>query len=36
LLAVVENYSVCPIVFNVYENLKEALWHGRDRRSGFL
>jgi len=36
LLAVVENYSVCPIVFNVYENLKEALWHGRHRRSGFL
>ena len=25
---VVENYSICPIVFNVYEHLKEALWHG--------
>ena len=26
LLGVVENYSVCPIVFNVYEALKRELW----------
>lgn len=24
---VVENYSVCPLVFNVYEYLKKELWH---------
>jgi Fe-S-cluster containining protein len=24
---VVENYSICPIVFNVYERLKAELWH---------
>jgi Fe-S-cluster containining protein len=24
---VVENCSICPIVFNVYEHLKEELWH---------
>jgi uncharacterized protein len=24
---VVENYSVCPLVFNVYEHLKKELWH---------
>ncbi|MFO8019271.1 MAG: hypothetical protein R6U96_11590 [Promethearchaeia archaeon] len=27
LLGVVENYSICPIVFNVYEALKRELWH---------
>ena len=27
LWGVVENYSVCPIVFNVYERLKTDLWH---------
>jgi Fe-S-cluster containining protein len=27
LWGVVENYSVCPIVFNVYERLKAELWH---------
>jgi len=26
---VVENCAICPIVFNVYERLKEELWHGR-------
>lgn len=26
LLGVVENYSICPIVFNVYEALKRELW----------
>jgi Fe-S-cluster containining protein len=25
---VVENYSICPIVFNVYEHLKEQSWDG--------
>jgi uncharacterized protein len=24
---VVENYSICPLVFNVYEYLKRELWH---------
>jgi Fe-S-cluster containining protein len=27
LWGVVENYSICPIVFNVYERLKAELWH---------
>jgi hypothetical protein len=27
LIGVVENYDVCPIVFNVYEQLKAELWH---------
>ncbi len=26
---VVDNCSMCPIVFNVYERLKEKLWRGR-------
>ena len=36
LLSVVENCSVCPIVFNVYEYLKDELWQGRYRRAAFL
>ncbi len=24
---VIENYSICPLVFNVYEYLKRELWH---------
>lgn len=27
LMGVIENCSVCPIVFNVYESLKNKLWH---------
>jgi len=27
LIGVVENYGLCPIVFNVYEQLKAELWH---------
>jgi len=27
LIGVVQNYDVCPIVFNVYEQLKAELWH---------
>jgi len=27
LWGVVENYSMCPIVFNVYERLQMELWH---------
>jgi uncharacterized protein len=27
LIGVVENYGICPIVFNVYEQLKAELWH---------
>ena len=27
LIGVVQNYEVCPIVFNVYERLKARLWH---------
>ncbi|MFQ5649965.1 MAG: YkgJ family cysteine cluster protein [bacterium] len=30
LWAVVENCSICPIVFNVYERLKLELWHNDD------
>ncbi len=26
LLSVIENYSICPIVFNVYEFLKREIW----------
>jgi len=26
LMGVVQNYSICPIVFNVYEQLKKELW----------
>ena len=27
LMGVIQNYSICPIVFNVYEQLKKELWH---------
>jgi Fe-S-cluster containining protein len=27
LIGLIENYEVCPIVFNVYEQLKAELWH---------
>ena len=27
LIGVIQNYAVCPIVFNVYEGLKRELWH---------
>ncbi len=27
LISVIQNYAVCPIVFNVYERLKNELWH---------
>lgn len=27
LTGVIENYSICPIVFNVYEALKNEVWH---------
>ncbi len=29
LINVVENYSICPIVFNVYERLKNKLWRAQ-------
>jgi len=29
LINVVDNYSICPIVFNVYEGLKSKLWRGK-------
>ncbi len=32
LMSVIEFYSICPIVFNVYEQLKDILWH-RDWRN---
>lgn len=31
LMGVIGNYSICPIVFNVYERLKEELWHDDGR-----
>jgi hypothetical protein len=30
LIGVVENYAVCPIVFNVHEHLKVELWYEGD------
>jgi len=27
LMDVIDNYALCPIVFNVYERLKQELWH---------
>ena len=27
LLGIIDNYGICPIVFNVYEKLKLELWH---------
>jgi len=30
LIRVVQNCSVCPIVFNVFERLKDELWHDPD------
>ncbi|MBW1737720.1 MAG: hypothetical protein JRJ69_09220 [Deltaproteobacteria bacterium] len=27
LMGVIQNYAVCPIIFNVYERLKNELWH---------
>jgi hypothetical protein len=30
LWGVVENCSICPIVFKVYEQLKDKLWHTDD------
>lgn len=32
LINAVENYSVCPIVFNVYESLKNEIWPRRQSR----
>jgi Fe-S-cluster containining protein len=34
LLGVVENYEVCPIVFNVYEQLKAEIWHNKRLNEG--
>jgi len=30
LWGVVDNCSICPIVFNVYEHLKDKLWYSGD------
>ena len=30
LMGIIHNCSVCPIVFNVYERLKDELWHPSD------
>lgn len=30
LINVIENYSICPIVFNVYEYLKDEIWHNNN------
>ncbi len=32
LISVVDNCSICPIVFNVYERLKDEIWHTRPPR----
>jgi hypothetical protein len=29
LMGIINNYSICPIVFNVYELLKDEVWHKR-------
>lgn len=34
LMGVIDNYAICPIVFNVYERLKGELWHNNRRRYG--
>lgn len=33
LWGVIENYAICPIVFNVFERLKHTSWHRNRRRS---
>ena len=33
LMGVIEYYSICPIVFNVYEKLKKDLWRRDWRRN---
>jgi len=33
LWGVIDNYSICPIVFNVFERLKEELWNRNWRHS---
>ena len=30
LIDVIHNYSICPIVFNVYEHLKDEIWHDQN------
>lgn len=35
LMGIIDNYSICPIVFNVYERLKKELWR-RDLRKGIF
>lgn len=30
IINVIENYSICPIVFEVYENLKDEIWHAKN------
>lgn len=30
LIDVIHNYSICPIVFNVYERLKDEIWYNKD------
>jgi len=32
LMTVIDNYAICPIVFNVYELLKQEVWLRRKRR----
>ena len=36
LIGVIDNYSICPIVFNVYELLKERIWEDAERFSAIL
>ena len=35
LFGVLDNYAICPIVFNVYEQLKGHLWRRRRRHARF-
>jgi hypothetical protein len=35
LMKVIENYSICPIVFNVYEALKGEVWHWDDENDAW-
>ena len=32
---VIQNYAVCPKVFNVYEKLKTKIWHNKRRAKTF-
>lgn len=36
LMSVIGNYAICPIVFNVYERLKDELWNENELDGGWF